>query len=153
MKLLAFRCEKLESLIKFDGIDDCTIGRLWREIQRHDGVQDHSVWMYLSTLYAFFSTCDCILIETKPGGACISDSWWQFPSQRLMSVAINIKGNAGSLRFFVVGNSQDGYSGVERNVGVPFVTRKRGQIWTYRKMDATECKQTLFKQGCYSALC
>jgi hypothetical protein len=152
MKLLAFRCEKLESLIKFDGIDDCTVGCLWREIQRPDGVQDHSVWMYLSTLYAFFSTCDCILIETKLGGACISDSWWQFPSQRLMSTTIKVEGNPGSLRFFIVGNRQDGYSGVERNVDVPSVWNKHGQIWTYRKMDAAECKQTLFELGFYGAL-
>jgi hypothetical protein len=152
MKLLAFRCEKLESLIKFDGIDDCTIGRRWSlEMQKYGGVQGHSVWMYLSTLYAFFSACDCILIETKPGGACISDSWWQFPSQRLMSTAIKVEGNAGSLRFFVVGNRRDGYSGVERDVS--FVGREREKIWTYRKMDATECKQTLLKRGYYGALC
>lgn len=127
-KLFVFRCKALGSLVNFDGIDDCTVGRRRREIHvKMECNVVNSLCLFLLVRLHFDGD--------KPGGPRISDTWGQFPSQRLMSAGINVERNAGGLRHFVVGNRQDGYSGVERNANALFVAKDCGRHSNTRGLD------------------
>ena len=141
MKLLVFRCNRLKSLTSFDGSDDCTVGRPFRKLAalEADGWQVHSVWNHIAVFYAMFGMCDCILIETSPGSGDIDDEIWQFASERVMS---KVGDQEGSLRFFIVGNRNSGFQGIERKMNERAKYHGPGRwIWRYANLDPGECSR------------
>ena len=150
MKLLTFRCESLESLVKFDSLHNCAVGRNLRRTPLSERKKDHSVWLDVSTVCTYFWTCDCILIETKACGRAISRSSWAFISRRLLSVA---KGAAtvGSLKYIVAGNQMDGYSGMERIPNGSSWEDSMGNVfWEFQDLSPDRCQQ-LVSYRCYES--
>ena len=79
LRLLVFKCLKLDRLA-VDPIDGTRL--------RHKD----SAWYHIWAQYTWFKNCDCIFLETVPGGGTheMKDpSWWrnpselQYPSRRL----------------------------------------------------------------------
>lgn len=133
LRLLVFKCHSLNGLASYMG---CTVGRYMGNI--------NSAWYHICTQYAWFRNCDCILLETRPGGSQIKDtSWWDWPAQNTIR-SWNVR-KQSSLRYFVVGNRVDGYQGIERDMGVPFQRAVEDDrlIWAYNIMTAEECAKIL----------
>jgi len=110
--LLVFRCKDIQSIARFNGIDegltdvDVRAERLW------DPRKDRSVWIYMSTLYTFLSTCKCVYIETTSGGVSISLDWWKFSILRLHNVLDSAE-KFPTWQYLIVGNVHDGLFGIQ----------------------------------------
>ena len=48
------------------------------------------------------------------GSGKFPEGVWQFASERILNQSYLLLGKVGTLRYFVVGNNVDGYSGIER---------------------------------------
>jgi len=153
MKLLIFRCASLESLVQFDSLHNCTVGQsLKTSLSKRK--KDHSAWLHVSTVYTYFWTCDCILIETEPCGRAISRSSWAFISWRLLYVAGDWRTAAGgSLRYIVAGNRMDGYSGMQRIPNGSFWEDSMGNIFRgFQDLSPDRCQQLVFDRRCESEI-
>jgi len=114
LELLVFRCQDVESITRFDGIDNCLVGvDVWAD-RTSDPRNDHSAWIYMSTLYTFFSSCESIYIETADGGSSISSNWYTFSSQRLRYI-LDSNAAVSSWQYLIVGNPLHGYSGFQKS--------------------------------------
>jgi len=110
--LLVFRCKDIQSIARFNGIDegltdvDVRAERLW------DPRKDRSVWIYMSTLYTFLSTCKCVYIETTSGGVSILLDWWKFSILRLHNV-LGLAEKFPTWQYLIVGNVRDRLFGIQ----------------------------------------
>jgi hypothetical protein len=132
MKLLVFRCESPHYLTFED------------ESRGPEGVErEHPIWHHISTMYAYFSSCDCIFIETEVGGGEIPSQLWQLASERIFCQAYRQLGGMGSLQYLIVGNNVDGYHGIQ---GVS-VDIKVGQpeklTWRYLTLSGKDCRKLI----------
>ena len=134
IKILIFRCRDLNSLATFDGADDCTVGVRSRDLAL-PGWQNHSAWMYMATIYQHFPRCDCILIQREDRELSVPESWWEFPSQRLFG---KLQGTE-CLRYFLVGNPDGFYSGIERRMDELLFRNPRDHVSSsYRELESSE---------------
>jgi hypothetical protein len=140
MDLLVLRCEGLESIAKFNGIDNCLVDVDIRANWPQGPSNDHSVWIYLSTLFTFFSKCKGIYIETTPGATSIGRKWWDFASQRVTYILESME-SPPLWQYFIVGNACDGYSGIRRKDNDPTVMDDFQNIsGCYEYLQGSKCK-------------
>lgn len=137
-KLILFRCRDLNSLIRFNGGDNCTVG-LHLGGLGPPGFQDHSVSMYMASIYEHFPNCDCIFLHTENEELVVPEHWWDFPTQGIMRCIKDTK----SLRYFLVGNSLGSYAGIEWMVDEMTFQNDSHRI-PYRIMESSEeCQHIL----------
>jgi hypothetical protein len=143
MKLLVFRCE-FPHYLTFE--DESRGGPAENSLRSSvtEGVErEHPIWHHISTMYAYFSACDCIFIETKVGGGEIPSQLWQLASERIFCQAYRQLGAMGSLQYLIVGNNVDGYYGIQ---GVT-VDIKVGQpeklTWRYLTLSGKDCRKLI----------
>jgi hypothetical protein len=107
----------------------------------------HDIWQHLSLQYAFFCDCDCVLVEVDRGcGQMMNKSLWTFATQHFLNEAHRFAQRVGNLRYFIVGNSMDGYSGIQKFM--EHWKTAEGRIrWTYRTLEKEACKQVLLERG------
>ena len=91
----------------------------------------------ISAVYAFFMNCECILIETLVGSSAVPEDIWQFAAERIMIQPHLILGKTGQLKYFIVGNQIDGYSGIGRDRG----DVSENGTWIYRMLDPINCRR------------
>ena len=60
----------------------------------------------------------------------------------MMKTVQRLEGRPGALRYLIVGNTVDGYFGLEREVGIP---RESGQgnTWEHKTIDDRDCRRVL----------
>ena len=110
----------------------------------------HSPWQYLADEYSYFYKCDCVLLETKryyyKWKKKIPNSFWKVVATRLLARVWLYEFRRPALRYFIVGNEEEGYQGIERDLTVPFEINPRTRevvSWRYNLMTGTECKRLL----------
>jgi len=92
-------------------------------------------------MYAYFSSCDCILIETKVGGGEIPSKIWQLASERLFCQVYLHTGVLGSLEYFVVGNNVNGYLGMKGSSVDVEAGPPTKLTWRYEMLSGKECRK------------
>ena len=91
-------------------------------------------------MYAYFSSCDCIFVETTIGGGVIPPSVWQLASESIFCQVYRHSGAMGNLEYFVVGNNVDGYHGM-RGSSVDVKTGPPVKLtWKYEMLAAKDCR-------------
>ena len=107
LRLLVFKCLRLDCLALPTSIYGTRL------------MHTDSAWDHIWAQYTWFQNCDCILLETAPGGGIpeIKDpSWWRKPSECILREDWP---ETLSLRYFIVGYKVDGYQGMN-------------ETWTFR---------------------
>lgn len=155
--ILVFRCERLEDLSDFDhpGSDlVCSLNLPPKFVTRHRqywSQHHHSIWKQLSYEYAFFSECDCVLLETtsKEQSHAIPEYLCKQAFQRLMATAEELEGRRGRLRFFIVGNNSAGFVGIERQMKKSPAANDDGELkWDNRMLTSMQCRD-LLRRRCH----
>jgi hypothetical protein len=148
IKLLVFRVKDLNSLSGVDynqSIYHCNSAIALRAVtQQSLSLHHHSVWLQLSYEYAFFSHCDCVLVESEWSGTetIVPKSWWELAPRLLLQTSQRLEGNIGNFRFMIVGNATDGYQGIEREME-PRLNEREDNRWFYKMLSHRECIQEL----------
>jgi hypothetical protein len=108
----------------------------------------HSVWRYLSDRYASFYGCDCVVVETGSHGRGdeVYKPFWELATEMLLDYTYRLVKKVGAFRYFIVGNSMDGYSGIEK-VMEHWITPEGRIHWAYRKLEKETCKGVLLERG------
>lgn len=109
-------------------------------------IHHHSIWRYLSFQYAFFCECDCVVVETGPQGCGdeVYTALWDTATKMFLNDAQLAVSKEGNLRYFIVGNSIDGYNGIERDMGIGSWRDQSGMTrWAYRHVERDHCKRVL----------
>jgi hypothetical protein len=71
---------------------------------------------------------------------------WKFASKRLLGTAERPQGDTGALRYLIVGNSIDGYCGIERDIDVPITVKEVGVVhWAYSILESEQCRQLIYE--------
>ena len=154
MGILIFRCEDLQSLFKVDEIafvgKNCNTSGMVKYSHTHPQLwEEHSAWLYIRTLHAHFWPCNCVLIETRPGLKSIKPSWWDLASRKLFSLTRrNVYPDL--LRYFIVGNIVDGYTGMESCPQLIQRDETGNAVYGYSYMNQKNCTDILIKKmyGC-----
>ena len=152
MGLLILRCEELQSLFTLDEIAlagmNCNTSRTMKCSHRHpQSWEEHSAWLYIRTLHAHFWPCNCILIETRPGRKPIKPGWWGLASRKLFSLTRQ-EAYPDLLRYFIVGNIVDGYSGMECCPRLIQHDETGNQVYGYSYLNQKNCNDILIKKKC-----
>jgi len=107
----------------------------------------HYIWRHLSLQYAFFCECDCVLVEIDRGsGQMVDRSLWTFATRRFLNEARRFAKRVGNLRYFIVGNPMDGYSGIQKFME-HWNTPEGGIRWAFRDLEKETCKRVLLERG------
>ena len=107
----------------------------------------HSIWRHLSLQYGFFCDCDCVLVEIdRECRQMVDRSLWTFATQHFLHEARHYAKRVGNLRYFIVGNSMGGYSGIQKFM--EHWKTPEGRIrWAFRELEKETCKRVLLEQG------
>lgn len=62
-----------------------------------------------------------------------------FPSTFMMKTVQSLERGPGALRYLIVGNTIDGYFGLEREVDIP----GQGNTWEHKTIDDRDCRRVL----------
>ena len=146
LKLVVIRWEGLNQLIEMErqwATKDCTGTRHYIQ----SGSHHHSPWKHLADEYSYFYKCDCVLLENTRDyhrRKYIPDSFWEKVVTRVLDRVWLHERQTPALRYFIVGNQESGYQGIERDSTVPFMINPRlGEMWSYNVIKGTECKRIL----------
>ena len=60
----------------------------------------------------------------------------------MIKIVQRLERRRGALRYFIVGNTVDGYFGLEREVDMPKESGK-GETWEHKLMDNRDCRRIL----------
>jgi hypothetical protein len=90
-----------------------------------------------AALYAFFDNTDCIFIDILGMNEedCKGREWGAFAFKRILGINGYGFGDELSMapRYFILGNCEVGYSGIEREMGVPCFWNENDQLcWAFR---------------------
>ena len=117
-----------------------------------------SAWSHIWAQFTWFKNCDCILLETPPGafdlgtiywdwpehcntrGKVTDPAWWDWPAHGTIN---KWQPQGLSLRYFMVGNTDAGYQGIERDMDAPLKEMGNELWWTYKILTEEECAQVL----------
>jgi hypothetical protein len=152
--LLAFRIKDLESLARGKCLTTpgCKTTATPRHRLRHPlflAQHHHSVWLQISYEYAALHECECIVVESEPRNqpTVVSSSVWKLASKHLLRTAQRLEGEPGALRYLIVGNSIDGYCGIERDMDVPLTVNGVGVIhWSYSVLESEQCRKLIHER-------
>ena len=82
------------------------------------------------------------------GSGKFPEGVWQFASERILNQSYLLLGKVGTLRYFVVGNNVDGYSGIERCFSSEIEFDEIGRpTWRYHFMNGRECKEVILERS------
>lgn len=137
MKFLIFRYEDFKSLLARKS-HECVLGSETQAVSRSNW--DHSPQRYISALDAFFRYCPDVVVETKPYKTSLS--WDSLAYRRLLSMA-NCAKNA--IRYLIVGNSTDGYSGIECCPNSSCTDEMGNFMYDYYYLDGRLCDKVLLE--------
>ena len=107
----------------------------------------HSIWRYLSIRYSCFHDCDCVVIETGTGGFLDHQYrlLWRISGEMFANRAVR---KVGELRYLIVGNSIEGYRGIEKDQGVDhWIDQSERLCWAYQELETEDCKRVLVVRG------
>jgi hypothetical protein len=154
MKLLILRVKDLSDLMRRDHPADDKFCSASIEIpcvgSSPLSVHHHSLWRYLSFQYAYFCESDCVVVETDPVGFRndVTTLLWDSAASRFFNEAQYVARRMGNLRYFVVGNQSDGYSGIERDMAISWQRNHLGVIsWAYKPLETDCCVRLLVERG------
>jgi len=150
MKLLVLRLKNIHELLDENQRPDDHFCRFVPENTLPDWRHHHSVWRYLSIRYASFHDCDCIVVETgwHGSGAKTYRSLWELAAKMFLDHTYRIVKKIGACRYFIIGNSIDGYSGIERDMHIGYWIDHSGKIrWGYKELENETCKRVLLERG------
>jgi hypothetical protein len=115
-----------------------------------DNGHHHSPWRHLADEYSYFCKCDCVLLKTKPSyyrwRTVLPNSFWETVATRFLARVWLHERQRPALRYFIVGNAQDGYQGIERYMKPPFQINPKTRevaLWSYNHMTGAECKRLI----------
>jgi hypothetical protein len=153
-KLLVFRIEDLKSLsrCRYLSTPGCKITTMRHHSLSHSlslAQHYHSIWLQLSYEYSAFRECECIVLESEPCNqpTIVSSSLWKFASKCLLGTAQQSQRKTGALRYRIVGNSIDGYCGIERDMDVPIRVKIVGVThWAYSILESEQCRQLIHER-------
>jgi hypothetical protein len=124
----------------------------------HELPYSEEAWSHIWAQFTWFKNCDCILLETPPGafdlrtiwrvwpkhcntrGKVTDPAWWDWPAHGTIN---KWRPQGLSLRYFMVGNTDAGYQGIERDMGAPLKESGNFLWWTYKILSEEECAQVL----------
>ena len=75
--------------------------------------------------------------------------WCKFASERIMGVreALGVESHSDSLRYFIVGNWNAGFLGIERDGTAPRFWNEEGMLcWPFKPLDEENCGKVLRKR-------
>jgi hypothetical protein len=143
MQLLILRVKDIQELLADQHASEKDFCSLETGIKTHH----HSVWRYLSGRYASFHNCDCVVVET------VRHRLVEGTHALLWNTARDVFLNSayrkiGEFRYFIIGNTIDGYCGVERDMLMGSWTDQLGWIhWAYKELEIETCKRVLLERG------
>ena len=147
MQLLILRVNDIQELLADQHASEEDFCSLATEaIKTHH----HSVWRYLSGRYASFHNCDCVVVETVSHRLVEGTHalLWNTARDVFLNCAYRTIRKIGEFRYFIIGNTIDGYCGVERDMLMGSWTDQSGRIhWAYKELEIETCKRVLLERG------